>query len=287
MTTSQDSTLDERWLRNSVRIFGPISVPSRTRMYNRFMESAISLPKMFLSGFMWEGFGLASGMDTEYAGYYFMTGLGGGIGTLFGHVLVYYFVKGNDFNLWEETTKGSLYGLSAFFGPSTLWQKLVNDMDEWGWSFASAFFFMWFISGLVFYVSMMSFRALAQVLSHFHPVFKVVEPVQERLKSDLTLSISVGLGDAFFLGTAVNQFPPNGLTDAFGVGDHTEPFEGMMKAGLSVVVGFLIMQVVENILWKTAWTDDANEDDSSTHGQQNQKALSLELGSEATHNALH
>ncbi|RYH26496.1 hypothetical protein EON65_14440 [archaeon] len=58
-TIVQDSTLDERWLRNSVRLFGPISVPSRARMYNRFLESAISLPKMFLSGFLWEGFGLS------------------------------------------------------------------------------------------------------------------------------------------------------------------------------------------------------------------------------------
>eukprot|EP01031_Cornospumella_fuschlensis_P029517 gene29517-35625_t len=273
---------DERWLRNSVRIFGPLSVPSRTRMYNRFFESAISLPKMFLSGFLWEGFGLASGMDTEYTGYYFMTGLGGGIGTLFGHVLVYYFVKGESFNLFEESIKGSLYGMSAFFGPSTLWQKLVNDMDEWGWSFTSAFFFMWFISGLVFYVSMMSFRCLAQVLSIYIPAFKVVEPVQERLKSDLTLSLSVGLGDAFFLGTAVNQFPPNGLTDAFGVGDNTEAFEGMMKAGTSVIVGFSIMQIVENLLWRTVWTDDANEDTSPAPDKQAKKPPSHDEGVEAT-----
>ncbi len=221
---------------------------------------------MFLSAFMWEGFGIASGYSIESTKYYFITGFGGGVGTIVGHVLVYAIIKGRDLSFLEELATGTLYGLSAFLGPSTIWQKVVNDTAEWGWSFTAAFFFMWLVSGLIFYANMIVFRVIAVIGSKYSNVLKIVEPAGQRLWSDLSLSISVGLGDAFFMGTDKVQFQDsNWLAPAFGTNENTEPFEAMMKAGTSVMLGFLIMQIVENIVFRLVWTDDVQEN-ANTHG---------------------
>eukprot|EP01039_Chlorochromonas_danica_P010641 gene10641-11797_t len=258
MTEREES--NDEWLRESVRLGPLMKVPSRHRLANRFYESALSIPKMFLCAFLWEGFGLGSGYASESVDFYFITGLGGGVGVLVGHLLAFAVAKGKDFKWQEELTRGSLYGISVFLGPATLWQKIVNDTDEWGWSFTGAFFFMWLIASLTYFASMTFFRAVAEIGSKHLPILKVVEPPSLRIWSDFSLSISVGLGDAFFMGTVPDQFNHNWLAPAFGVHDDTETFLAMLKSGLSVLIGFLIMQVVENLIFKSAWTDDAQDD---------------------------
>lgn len=256
--------LSDEWMSSSIKLAGPLRIPSKKRLINRSYECMIALPKMFLSAFLWEGFGLASGYSSETVRYYFITGLGGGVGVLVGHMIVFYFARGKDFVFKEELTKAALYGMAVFLGPATLWQKIVNEADEWGWTFTGSFFFMWLVASLVYFTSMSVFRLFAEFGSCYFPILKTVEPAKQRMVSDFSLSFSVGLGDAFFMGTCGDQFSHNWLAPAFGVHDSTNAMEAMVKSGTSVMTGFLLMQVFENIAFGSVWTDDATDEEPDT-----------------------
>lgn len=225
---------------------------------NRFAVTALVSFKIFLGAFLWEGFGLGCNCSIYSTAFYFSTGFGGGIGTFLGQLLPALFLyRGQQKPIMLETLRGFILGISVFLGPSTLWQRLVNDAADWGWSFTGGFFYMWLISGLVFVLSYTAFSALLE-WAITKKRLSLVE-LRKKLFMDCLLGISVGLGDAFFMGTSASQFSDNWLAPAFGVYDSTPPLNSMLLAGISTAIGFTIAQVFQNIVFPVTWADTGSE----------------------------
>lgn len=228
---------------------------------NRFLMTSLVSFKIFLGAFLWEGLGLGCNCSIHSASFYFYTGFGAGLGTFLGQLLPALVIhRGHQKPIMLESLRVFILGFSVFLGPGTLWQRLVNDAADWGWSFTGGFFYMWLISGLVFVLSYTVFSALLEAII----TRKRLSVVDARKKffMDCLLGISVGLGDAFFMGTSASQFSDNWLAPGFGVYDSTPPLQSMLLAGISTVIGFTIAQVFQNIIFPITWADPTNEEDS-------------------------
>ena len=230
------------------------------RLQKRNFETIYSIPKIFLGAFLWQGFGIGCSCSDDSASFYFMTGLGCALGTWIGHFLVYALLKKDAFEVLKEFLKGFFYALVVFLGPGTLWQRVVNDTEDWNWGFTEAFFFQWLISGLVFLVSLTCFRIVTIQFVNKWKILEIFKPSPQQFYLDLCLSISIGLGDAFFMGTAAGKYSNNWLSAGFGVYDSTAILEAMSKAGASTTIGFIIAQLIQNLLFPLTWTDELSEE---------------------------
>lgn len=199
-----------------------------------------------------------------------------------------YVVTGfKDFKPVIEGIRGAMLGLAVFLGPGTIWQRVVNDSADWNFSFTGGFFYMWPLSGLMFLASMTALRFLASRIQRyfFDHRIRAVESVTRQFLHDACLAFSVGLGDAFFMGTSAEQFPTdNWLAPAFGVYNSTDPFVAMLLAGISTMIGFLIAQTFQNIVFPDCWADntedlttlyDENEHSKDGHSLSSKDALEL------------
>jgi hypothetical protein len=197
-----------------------MEVPQLHKLKIRFTETFMTVPKIFLGAFLWEGFSLGSKLGEYDVAFYWISGLGCAVGTQFGHVAITFIVqRGHDFSYFHDATKGFLYGLAVLFGPGTAWQRVVNDAHDWGLTFTQAFFYMWLISCLLFFTSLTFFRKVIEVISIKTNTEKRFIHLRSSLYFDFLISLSVGMGDAFFMGTeAVHEFPSdNWLAPTFGV----------------------------------------------------------------------
>jgi hypothetical protein len=80
--------------------------------------------------------------------------------------------------------------------------------------------------------------------------------VRRRFFFDIQLSLSIACADAFFVGTVTGVYRgTNWLAPAFGVYLSTHKFVGMVKSGASTLVGFLVLQLLENAFLKDCWVD--------------------------------
>lgn len=233
------------------------------RQQHRWLATVVGASQVFIGAFFWQGFALACNCDVHYVGYYFITGFGGGLGTVLS-ALVPYALKGfKNFDITIEGLRGFMLGMAIFLGPGTIWQRVVNDAADWGWSFTGGFFYMWLLSGLMFLASITVTRKITYFIQKraFDHVIRAVDSVTRQFYHDATLAFTVGFSDAFFMGTCATQFSDNWLAGAFGIDNNTEDFEAMILAGLSTCVGFLIAQSFQNVAFFDSWAD--NPEDAS------------------------
>jgi hypothetical protein len=241
------------------------------RLYNMLFN----LPGMFLSGFFWQGMSYAyidnyPGTNADTAGFYFMTGLGSGIGTGLGQILCNFQVFSVTGLMLpklpsEQFFHGICYGLACFLGSSTIWQALVNCSLHYSWSFVETFFFVFWFSSMTFWLSLMVWRFCTAIIfptsSHIHLSESSLASERdyllvERVIMDLQIALSVGMADAFFLGTLADTWSDNFLDRPFGVPAEMGRFRGMCRAGASTVLGFTIMQLLQNyIVGHLCWLD--------------------------------
>lgn len=77
---------------------------------------------------------------------------------------------------------------------------------------------------------------------------------------DMTLSMSIGGAAGLFVATE-GYYAKNFLTDWFGVYKDTPVAEGCLLGGLSMVVGFVLVQSVQNVVMpvNTSWADQRHK----------------------------
>lgn len=237
---------------------------SHERQEHRWLVTVVGAAKVFVGAFFWQGFALACNCDVHYEGYYFLTGFGGGLGTVLSALVPYALTGFKNFDPTIEGLRGFMLGMAIFLGPGTIWQRVVNDAADWGWTFTGGFFYMWFLSGLMFLASITVTRKVTYYIQKhcFDHVIRAVDSVKRQFYHDATLAFTVGFSDAFFMGTCATQFDDNWLAGAFGIDDNTEDFEAMILAGLSTCVGFIIAQSFQNLVFFDCWADNPPEDDS-------------------------
>jgi hypothetical protein len=196
--------------------------PHLDKLKFRFLQTFAAVPKIFLGGFLWEGFALACKCSTYDSSFYWMTGVGSAIGVLVGHVLGQAMYQRASFSIFEETTLAVLYGFCVLFGTGTAWQRIVNDAVAYNMNFNQAFFFMWILAFLLFFASVTFFRKVTELCADKMNQKAVFAHISSSLYCDLLFSFSIGLGDAFFIGTAAPvTFSGNWLDARFAVYSNT------------------------------------------------------------------
>lgn len=228
------------------------------KILNRSCALLASAPEIFMSGFVWQGFGIASGCDITSTSYFFLTGFGGALGGSISHILVNTRIAENIPMLPRRArNKAAAMFLALFLGSGTTWQKIANDTHNYGMNFTQAFFFVWFISFLLFLTVLTAMRLLNLIVKAYLKIENDMDTVAQRYWYDIQVSISVGLADAFFLGTSSGFYTDNSLGGLFGVTSDTPVFEGMIKSGASALLGFMASQVVQNVVVVDSWLDRA------------------------------
>ena len=127
-------------------------------------------------------------------------------------------------------------------------------------NFTQAFFFVWLVSFLLFFTTLTVLRLGNSVVKNTFNIENEFQTVVRRIYFDMQLSISVALADAFFVGTVSDYYTDNTLAPAFGVQESTPHFEAMMKSGASTLSGFLISQILQNVIMKDSWLDPAEKE---------------------------
>lgn len=230
-------------------------IASPAKLKRRFMELGMTAPKIFMAAFLWQGFGLACGCNPDSSNFYFMTGFGSAVGTFVGHVVFSALAMRGNFDPKHELLEGVIYAMPIFLGPGTAWQKIVNDCQDWGFNFDESFCYMWLVSFLILICSLCFLRILNERIVRRLEIDVHVGTIRDKFPTDFQIAMSIGFGDAFFMGTVPEQFSSDFLAPPFGVYDDTPPFEAMVKAGGSTLCGFLIMQTFQNFIWKKSWLD--------------------------------
>jgi hypothetical protein len=110
-----------------------------------------------------------------------------------------------------------------------------------------------FIQGTVFFVGVQGARYLFSSLLHFEAIDPPLS--SHTMTYDGTLSLSIGGAQGLFVATMT--FASNPLTKTFGVQSTTGPLVGSLRGGGSMVVGFLVVQTMQNIVFpaSTTWAD--------------------------------
>jgi hypothetical protein len=177
----------------------------------RFFCLLSSCPEVFLSGFLWQAFGLACGCENTATSYFFMTGFGGALGAGIGHICSRLTIEDGSLVLPKRARNRALATFAAMFlGSATSWQKVVNDTNDYGMNFTQAFFFIFSTSFVLFLTTLAVLRAVGYVLKfHFIGAEKYGESVQMRFYYDAQIAMSVAMADAFFLGIITSQLVQN------------------------------------------------------------------------------
>lgn len=231
----------------------------------RCVETLRITPETFLCGFLWTGFSLASGYGTYSVHFYFIAGFGSGFGVLVGHSLMHTKIVGGFPSISvQEVFHSVAYFFAIFLGSGTTWQRIVNDTLDYGMNFTESFFYMMLLSTLMFLAVLTAMRLLNTQYAkrelrkalHINDDFMTV---QQRFYYDMQLASTIGMADAFFLGTVGNEYSNNWLGSAFVVHESTLPFEAMCKSGASTLTGFVIMQLFQNLILVDSWLDPVGE----------------------------
>jgi hypothetical protein len=241
-------------------LFELASIPLlQKRIYTMLLFS----PKFFCASFTWEGFGfaaMASGGNSTSAGYYFMTGLGTMLGVVFASAIIIAFTKlgGPRDDLIAEIHSTLFVGLAAGITAGTLWQVSVNISIDGGYTFSGAFFFVYFMSSLSYFTSASLMRYINGNLLPSAWRFMLAPFSTQVICQELTLALSVGAADAFFVGTD-DRVLNYGWLKAFNVYGDTNTFAALCLAGASAFCGFLICQTVLNFFvgQGNLWLDES------------------------------
>jgi hypothetical protein len=160
----------------------------------------------------------------------------------------------------QEVFHAFAYFCAAFFGSGTTWQRIVNDTIRYGMNFTEAFFYVWLLCFLLFQtvLTVLRFLNTRYTKKRLNQAFGVDDflSVRRRFFFDIQLSLSIACADAFFVGTVTGVYRgTNWLAPAFGVYPSTHKLEAMAKSGASTLVGFLVLQLLENAIMKDCWVD--------------------------------
>eukprot|EP00933_Yihiella_yeosuensis_P044755 TRINITY_DN40015_c0_g1_i1.p1 TRINITY_DN40015_c0_g1~~TRINITY_DN40015_c0_g1_i1.p1 ORF type:complete len:322 (+),score=35.16 TRINITY_DN40015_c0_g1_i1:67-966(+) len=239
----------------------------------------VLISKIFPAGFGWQALGflasLSLGLPATSIGFALMTGLGDFLGVLLGH-LFFSLVK----QTWCDATVSmdkelhvGLFLACAAFLSGTAWQPAVNGLGASGLGFGfnlvaigtglicGTMFMIGLRLGRTIYSKMEltcntipSYLSMVQGTNY---VPAVEAPSSENLILDAQLALSIAGGAACFVGTDVTFGASNWLRAIVGVYEKTPLREGCVKAGLSTLLGFGAVQLVQNafIPRDGCWTD--------------------------------
>jgi hypothetical protein len=244
----------------------PFELCSLEKFKARSWTLLVTCPGVFLCGFLWAGFSYGSGCGTHSACYYFSTGFGSGVGAWLGHILTSVsFENGMPTVPRQELFHAFAYFMAIFLGSGTTWQRIVNDTEYYNMDFNEAFLFVWLLSFLLFLTVLTALRIVNTLLrkrTGIEELLDIRDDIQSttrRFYFDIQLAFSIGLADAFFVGTVSGFYGDNWLGPAFGVQSSTPVFEGMVKSGASTLVGFVVAQFIQNGVIRLAWLDPAED----------------------------
>jgi hypothetical protein len=223
---------------------------------NRSILLLWSVPEVFLSGFLWQGFGTACGCDSTSTSYFFLTGFGGALGAMVGHLICRItLLEGVPTIPRRARNKSVANFIAMFLGSATVWQKVANDTNNLGMNFTQAFFFVWVVSFTIFLTTLAVLRGVNGLMKYYWKIENDMDTVITRFYYDVQLAISVSLADAFFLGTVSGFYTDSSLGGLFGVTSDTPAFVGMIKSGAAGLLGFVVSQLVQNAVVKDCWID--------------------------------
>lgn len=248
---------------NMTKLFGWCGIE---KFKHRCIELLRITPETFLCGFLWTGFSIASGCGTYSVLFYFSAGFGSGLGALVGHA----FMNGNIDRGFPAISRQELFHSVAYFfaiflGSGTTWQRIVNDTLDYDMNFTESFFYMLCLSSMMFLAVLTVMRMLntqytKAELNRTLQINNNFMTVQQRFYYDMQLATTIGMADAFFLGTVGDEYSDNWLGPAFAVHATTLPLEAMCKSGASTLAGFAIMQLLQNMILVDSWLDPVKEE---------------------------
>lgn len=238
-----------------------LALPTWRRLAGRMLKQFIAAPKIFFAAFAWEGFGLiateVSLLTTSSAGYFLMTGVGATIGYFISHLIIMHLmcITPRTTEYYGEMHTGLLLAIASGLFAGTLWGVWVWTGSAFlGTTFTGMFFYMFAATFLVFYAALCFLRVLNSVLPS--QLRMVLGDVDQLWRFDLTLSISVAAADAFFVATSSSLFPGSWLV-VFDVTSETPVGIALSFSGVSSMIGFLIAQSLQNLVFEYTWLDDA------------------------------
>lgn len=132
-------------------------------------------------------------------------------------------------------------------------------------NFTQSFFYMLALSPMMFLAVLTVMRLLntqyaKDELSRALQISDDFMTVKQRFYYDIQLATTIGMADAFFLGTVGDEYSDNWLGPPFAVHATTVPLEAMCKSGASTLAGFAIMQLLQNMILVDSWLDPVEED---------------------------
>lgn len=239
----------------------------------------VLISKIFTAGFGWQALGLLAslslGLPATSVGFALMTGFGDFLGVLLGHLL-WSLVKqtwiDSMVSMDKELHVGLFLACSAFLS-GTAWQPAVNGFGPLGLGFGFNFVAIGtgLICGTMFMIGLRLGRTIYSklelkceklpyylTLAHRQSYVPAIEaPSSENLILDAQLALSIAGGAACFVGTDVTFGASNWLRAIVGVYGKTLQFEGCVKAGFSTLLGFGVVQMVQNafVSREGSWTD--------------------------------
>ena len=203
--------------------------------------------KVFWAGFFWEFFGEVFG-DNDYhtVKYAVLTGLGDSSGVFTGHMLYFTALGGCalDAAAAREWPAARLLATVSLL-TGTAWQPLVNlCLDTFGFDFLGTFFFVGAVSGLIFFCGLRVGRRAFddEGAEDAAGVYK-----------DASLALSIAGAEAFFVCTTPARLTSKDFS-MFSVYDNDGWLLASWKAGASVAAGFILVQVLQNLVVPFGYT---------------------------------
>ena len=222
---------------------------------------AVGISKIFLSGVVWQIFGLLADNVLRVGGQHstppFQTtlafsalvGAGDALGVVIGQfVLSLVLEPSRAFPGWRIfwQTAGALGLGSALSGAA--WQGALDGCIDASLSFEASQAVVGSVCGMLFFLGVTTGRALVNL--------------PRDTARDVTLAAACGTGAAFFVGTDL-RYPDNWLQPVVGERTGVDTLD-CVKAGLSVLLGFLAMQLPLILCVPNAWMwCDAADGDSA------------------------
>jgi hypothetical protein len=193
------------------------------------------------------------------------------MGAVVGHLISHIeFADGFPTISRQEIFHACAFFLAIFLGSGTTWQRIVNDCIRYGMTFTEAFFYVWLLCFLLFLTVLTCMRLLntryaRDQINRLLQVDDDFMSARQRFYFDIQLALSISLADAFFVGTVKDQLENNWLAPAFGFDDNTPEFTAMCKSGGATLIGFLVLQVVQNAIMKDCWVDPVDREKNREH----------------------
>jgi len=224
-----------------------------TKRFTATFDTIIS--KVFMAGFFWQSAAILTGYGDDTFEFALTTGFGDAFGVFIGHCFYDIFKKivvDENINLLYTFQTGLFLGTASIFS-GTVWQPVVNALQSAGLSFLGVFVCTWVSCTYAFNFGLRIGRNLySNRLQH------VERPTWENSRADFALSIAIGGGSAFFVGTDTSYMPDaNFLYHIIGIHDYTNPLYAAVLAGCSCSLGFGLTQTLFNILYPVGecWID--------------------------------